>query len=47
MVKVTELSERKYLTISWWLLNVGWKEVKDKVEAAVAEVFGRWAVRLK
>ncbi|KAG8987865.1 peroxin, partial [Tulasnella sp. 427] len=41
VVKVTELSERKYITISWWLLNVGWKEIKDKVEAAVAEVFGR------
>lgn len=41
VVKVTELSERKYLTISWWLLNIGWKDVKDKVETAVAEVFSR------
>lgn len=42
VVKVTELSERKYLTISWWLLNIGWKDVKDKVETAVAEVFSRY-----
>jgi hypothetical protein len=35
-----EKVEREYLTMSWWLLNVGWKEVGERVEAAVKEVLG-------
>ena len=35
-----EKTEREYLTMSWWLLNVGWKQVGEKVEAAVNEVLG-------
>ncbi|KAK1769809.1 peroxin-3 [Phialemonium atrogriseum] len=31
---------RKYLTFSWWLLNRGWVDIMQRVEAAVREVFG-------
>lgn len=31
---------RKYLTFSWWLLNKGWVDIMERVEAAVREVFG-------
>lgn len=31
---------RQYLIFSWWFLNRGWKRVRDRVEAAVKEVFG-------
>lgn len=31
--------ERKYLTMSWWLLNIGWKDVAERVRAAVEAVF--------
>ncbi|KZO94729.1 hypothetical protein CALVIDRAFT_599787 [Calocera viscosa TUFC12733] len=34
----TEL-ERRYLTFSWWLLHVGWKEVGERVRKAVEAVF--------
>ncbi|KAB8349471.1 hypothetical protein FH972_023498 [Carpinus fangiana] len=33
-------TNRKYLTFSWWLLHKGWKDVKDRVDTAVKEVFG-------
>ncbi|KAF6830063.1 peroxin 3 [Colletotrichum plurivorum] len=33
-------TNRRYLTFSWWLLNEGWKELGQRVEAAVREVFG-------
>ena len=29
----------KYLTLSWWLLHVGWKDVGERVRRAVEEVF--------
>jgi hypothetical protein len=32
-------SEMKYLTMSWWLLHVGWKDVGERVRRAVEEVF--------
>ena len=32
-------TERQYLTLSWWLINVGWKEVGERVRAAVEDVF--------
>lgn len=35
----TGYTERKYLTLSWWLLNVGWREVGDRVRVAVEAVF--------
>jgi peroxin-3 len=33
-------TNRNYLTFSWWLLHRGWRDVMEKVEAAVKEVFG-------
>ena len=36
---VDEETERKYLTLSWWLLHVGWKDVGERVRRAVEEVF--------
>lgn len=32
---------RKYLTFSWWLLNKGWLDIAQRVEAAVRQVFGQ------
>ena len=32
-------TERKYLTLSWWLLHVGWREIGDRVRTAVEDVF--------
>ena len=36
---------RKYLTFSWWLLNRGWVDVMQRVEAAVRQVFGHLSPR--
>ena len=33
-------TNRKFLTFSWWLLHRGWKDIQEKVQAAVIEVFG-------
>ncbi|KAI9721549.1 MAG: hypothetical protein M1812_002311 [Candelaria pacifica] len=33
-------TNRQYLTFSWWLLHRGWKEIMNKVESSVKEVFG-------
>lgn len=38
-------TNRKYLTFSWWLLNRGWADIRDRVEAAVREVFGHLSPR--
>ncbi|KAI0014206.1 Peroxin-3 [Xylariaceae sp. FL0662B] len=38
-------TNRKYLTFSWWLLNRGWIEIMESVEAAVREVFGHLSPR--
>ncbi|XXG96450.1 hypothetical protein Hte_002733 [Hypoxylon texense] len=38
-------TNRKYLTYSWWLLNRGWVEIMENVEAAVREVFGHLSPR--
>ncbi|OCB90533.1 hypothetical protein A7U60_g2267 [Sanghuangporus baumii] len=32
-------SEMKFLTLSWWLLYVGWKDVGERVRRSVEEVF--------
>jgi peroxin-3 len=32
-------TERKFLTLSWWLLHVGWKDIRERVRRAVEEVF--------
>lgn len=33
-------TNRKYLTFSWWLLHRGSKEIMERVQAAVKEIFG-------
>lgn len=40
----TGYTERKYLTLSWWLLNVGWKEVGKRVRVAVEAVFDEFVL---
>ncbi len=36
---ITEEVERKFLTLSWWILHVGWKDVGERVRRGVEEVF--------
>lgn len=36
---ISEEVESKYLTMSWWLLHVGWKDVGERVRRGVEEVF--------
>ncbi|KAH8112871.1 Peroxin-3 [Phellopilus nigrolimitatus] len=36
---VTPEAELKFLTLSWWLLYVGWKDVGERVRRSVDEVF--------
>lgn len=33
-------THRRYLAFSWWLLHRGWRDMMQKVESAVKEVFG-------
>lgn len=33
------INEQAYLSLSWWLLNRGWIQIKKRVEAAVKETF--------
>jgi len=35
---VDEDIERKYLTLSWWLLHIGWRDVASRVRNAVEDV---------
>jgi peroxin-3 len=37
--EISEEVESKYLTMSWWLLHVGWKDVGERVRRGVEEVF--------
>jgi peroxin-3 len=36
---IDEENERKYLTLSWWICNIGWKDVGERVRRGVEEVF--------
>jgi peroxin-3 len=36
---ITQEVERKFLTLSWWILHVGWKDVGERVRRGVEEVF--------
>lgn len=36
---VGSLTERKFLTLGWWFLNRGWRDIGERVREAVAEVF--------
>lgn len=38
---INEETERKFLTLSWWILHVGWKDVGERVRRGVEEVFER------
>src|SRR5262249_24132350 len=35
---VGEEMEMVYLTLSWWILHVGWKDVRERVRREVEEV---------
>lgn len=37
--EISEQVEIKYLTLSWWILHVGWKDVAERVRRGVEEVF--------
>ncbi|TDL27835.1 hypothetical protein BD410DRAFT_781743 [Rickenella mellea] len=36
---IHEGTEMKFLSLSWWLLHVGWKDVSERVRRSVQEVF--------
>ena len=36
---VTPETERKFLTLSWWILYVGGKDIGERVRKSVEEVF--------
>ncbi|KAI0342474.1 hypothetical protein BDW22DRAFT_1407561 [Trametopsis cervina] len=40
-------TEMKYLTLSWWILHVGWKDVGERVRRAVEEVFEGVSLKTK
>jgi len=43
---ISEDAESKYLTLSWWLLHVGWKDVGERVRRGVEEVFDGYGFAL-
>lgn len=38
-VTISEDVESKFLTMSWWILHVGWKDVGERVRRGVEEAF--------
>lgn len=36
---IDEETEMMYLTLSWWICNIGWKDVGERVRRGVEEVF--------
>ncbi|KAI0634392.1 Peroxin-3 [Trametes polyzona] len=44
---VSEETEQKYLTLSWWILHVGWKDVGERVRRGVEEVFEGVSLKTK
>ncbi|EUC61530.1 peroxin-3 protein [Rhizoctonia solani AG-3 Rhs1AP] len=42
---VGSLTERKYLTLGWWFLNRGWKNIGERVREAVSEVFNGMSLK--
>ena len=38
---VSEVTQMRYLTLSWWILHVGWKDVAARIRGAVESVFDR------
>lgn len=45
--QINEELENKYLTLSWWLLHVGWKDVGERVRRGVEEVFDGVSLKTK
>jgi peroxin-3 len=45
--QINEQIEIKYLTLSWWILHVGWKDVAERVRRGVEEVFEGVSVKTK
>ncbi|KAF6757934.1 Peroxin-3-domain-containing protein [Ephemerocybe angulata] len=45
--EISEETENKYLTMSWWLLHVGWKDVGERVRRGVEEVFEGVSLKTK
>lgn len=35
--EISEEDSSKYLTLSWWMLHVGWKDIAERVRRAVEE----------
>ncbi|TCD60706.1 peroxin [Steccherinum ochraceum] len=44
---ISEETERKFLTLSWWILHVGWKDVGERVRRGVEEVFESVSLKTK
>ncbi|KAI6122120.1 Peroxin-3 [Pisolithus thermaeus] len=44
---ISEGTEARYLTLSWWILHVGWKDVAERVRGAVESVFDSVSLRNK
>ncbi|KAI6141895.1 Peroxin-3-domain-containing protein [Pisolithus tinctorius] len=42
---ISEGTEARYLTLSWWILHVGWKDVAARVRGAVESVFDSVSLR--
>lgn len=42
--EVDQNVEIMYLTLSWWLLNVGWKDIGERVRRGVEEVFDEYVL---
>lgn len=39
---IDEEVEMLYLTLSWWILHVGWKDIGERVRRGVEEVFDEY-----
>lgn len=39
---ISEDAESMFLTMAWWILHVGWKDVGERVRRGVEEVFDGW-----
>ncbi|RDB16202.1 Peroxisomal biogenesis factor 3 [Hypsizygus marmoreus] len=44
---LTEDVETRFLTMSWWILHVGWKDVGERVRRSVEEVFSGIPLKTK
>lgn len=46
-VGLSEDVEVKYLTLSWWILHRGWKDIAERVRRGVEEVFESVSLKTK